>query len=151
MSPNISDGFGLSVAGEHQNPPTPPSPPPSPLFTPQTLHPDILRKQKPQTWHHVFLPTYGRAEADDAQRLKLLSMYDSDYILLKTLIYLYKHMTIFPCSTSSFSMTSKMPSHAKSTQSPETRQSLRQAIGAYKVSGFAFRAPCSLQCLEFRG
>ena len=42
------------------------------LFTPQTLHPDILRKQKPQTWHHVFLPTYGRAEADDAQRLKLL-------------------------------------------------------------------------------
>ena len=26
------------------------------LFTPQTLHPDILRKQKPQTWHHVFLP-----------------------------------------------------------------------------------------------
>ena len=81
-------------------PPLPPSPPPSPplppppppsavthnqsiyiyiynaqtlsLFTPQTLHPDILRKQKPQTWHHVFLPTYGRAEADDAQRLKLL-------------------------------------------------------------------------------
>ena len=41
------------------------------LFTPQTLHRDILRKQKPQTWHHVFLPTYGRAEADDAQRLKL--------------------------------------------------------------------------------
>ena len=41
------------------------------LFTPQTLHPDILRKQKPQTWHHVFLPTYGPAEADDAQRLKL--------------------------------------------------------------------------------
>ena len=41
------------------------------LFTPQTLHPDILRKQTPQTWHHVFLPTYGRAEADDAQRLKL--------------------------------------------------------------------------------
>ena len=41
------------------------------LFTPQTLHPDILRKQKPQTWHHVYLPTYGRAEADDAQRLKL--------------------------------------------------------------------------------
>ena len=28
-------------------------------FTPQTLHPDILRKQKPQTWHHAFLPTYG--------------------------------------------------------------------------------------------
>ena len=26
------------------------------LFTPQTLHPDILRKQRPQTWHHVFLP-----------------------------------------------------------------------------------------------
>ena len=43
------------------------------LFTPSTLHPDILRKQKPQTWHHVFLPTYGRAEADDAQRLKLHS------------------------------------------------------------------------------
>ena len=43
------------------------------LFTPQTLHPDILRKQKQQTWHHVFLPTYGRAEADDAQRLKLPS------------------------------------------------------------------------------
>ena len=41
------------------------------LFTPQTLHPDILRKQMPQTWHHVFLPTYGRAEADDVQRLKL--------------------------------------------------------------------------------
>ena len=39
------------------------------LFTPQTLHPDILRRQKPQTWHHVFLPTYGRAEADDAQHL----------------------------------------------------------------------------------
>ena len=44
------------------------------LFTPQTLHPDILRKQKPQTWHHVFLPTYGRAEADDAQRLNKVGM-----------------------------------------------------------------------------
>ena len=39
------------------------------IFTLQTLHPDILPKYKPQTWRHVFLPTYGRAEADDAQRL----------------------------------------------------------------------------------
>ena len=39
------------------------------------LHPDILRKQKPQTWHHVFLPPYGRAEADDAQRLQSLFIY----------------------------------------------------------------------------
>ena len=31
--------------------------------------PISCESKKPQTWHHVFLPTYGRAEADDAQRL----------------------------------------------------------------------------------
>ena len=34
--------------------------------------PTSCESKSPQTWHHVFLPTYGRAEADDAQRLKLL-------------------------------------------------------------------------------
>ena len=47
-------------------PPSPPPPLPLSLFTAQTLHPALLQKRKP---HHVFLPTYGRAEADDAQRL----------------------------------------------------------------------------------
>ena len=33
--------------------------------------PISCESKSPQTWHHVFLPTYGRAEADDAQRLKI--------------------------------------------------------------------------------
>ena len=69
------------------------------------LHPDILRKQKPQTWHHVFLATYGRAEADDAQRLKLKYMKIYYYIMLYHIIlyyiyvYIYIYIYISYCST----------------------------------------------------